>query len=77
MFSVIGPASAQKATAGVASVIAGGTANGWAIACSRYSVDCVADEDAARRKRIDMWSGDFEMRWGLRAAPELLIRLST
>ena len=42
-------------------------ANGWAVVCRRYSVDYVADEDAARRKRINMWSGDFEMPWDWRA----------
>jgi endonuclease YncB( thermonuclease family) len=42
-------------------------ANGWAVAYRRYSVDYVADEDAARRKRINMWSGDFEMPWDWRA----------
>ena len=42
-------------------------ANGWAAAYRRYSVDYVADEDAARRKRINMWSGDFEMPWDWRA----------
>jgi endonuclease YncB( thermonuclease family) len=42
-------------------------ANGWAVAYRRYSVDYVADEDAARRKRINMWSGDFEMPWDRRA----------
>jgi len=42
-------------------------ANGWAIAYRRYSADYVADEDAARRKRINMWSGDFEMPWDWRA----------
>jgi endonuclease YncB( thermonuclease family) len=42
-------------------------ANGWAVAYRQYSVDYVADEDAARRKRINMWSGDFEMPWEWRA----------
>ena len=42
-------------------------ANGWAVAYRRYSVDYVTDEDAARRKRINMWSGDFEMPWDWRA----------
>jgi endonuclease YncB( thermonuclease family) len=41
--------------------------NGWAVAYRRYSVDYVADEDTARRKRINMWSGDFEMPWDWRA----------
>jgi endonuclease YncB( thermonuclease family) len=42
-------------------------ANGWAVAFRRYSVDYVADEDTARRKQINMWSGDFEMPWDWRA----------
>ncbi len=41
-------------------------ANGWAVAYRRYSVDYVADEDAARRKRLNMWSGAFEMPWDWR-----------
>lgn len=41
-------------------------ANGRAVAYRRYSVDYVADEDAARQKRINMWSGDFEMLWDWR-----------
>ena len=42
-------------------------ANGWAVAFRRYSLDYVADEDAARRKRLNMWSGAFEMPWDWRA----------
>ena len=42
-------------------------ANGWAVAYRRYSVDYVADEDAARRNRINIWSGDFDMPWDWRA----------
>ena len=42
-------------------------ANGWAVAFRRYSVDYVADEDTARRKRLNMWSGAFEMPWDWRA----------
>ena len=53
-------------------------AKGWAVAYPRYSLDYVTDEDAARRKRINMWSGDFKMPLGLaRAAPKLLMRRST
>jgi endonuclease YncB( thermonuclease family) len=29
--------------------------------CVRYSLDYVADEDAARRNRLNIWSGDFDM----------------
>lgn len=36
-------------------------ANGWAVAFRRYSLDYVVDEDAARRGRINIWSGDFAM----------------
>jgi endonuclease YncB( thermonuclease family) len=41
--------------------------NGWAVAFRRYSLDYVADEDAARRSRINIWSGEFEMPWEWRA----------
>ena len=37
--------------------------NGWAVAFRRYSIEYVADEDAARQSRINIWSGDFEMPW--------------
>ena len=33
-------------------------ASGWAAAFRRYSLDYVADEDAARRNRLNIWSGD-------------------
>jgi endonuclease YncB( thermonuclease family) len=36
-------------------------ANGWAVAYKQYSFDYVADEVGARRSRINIWSGDFEM----------------
>ena len=42
-------------------------ANGWAVAYRRYSVDYVTDEDSARRSRINIWSGDFDMPWDWRA----------
>ena len=32
-----------------------------------YSVDYIADEDAARWTRINIWSGDFDMPWEWRA----------
>ena len=41
--------------------------NGWAVAYRRYSVDYVTDEDTARQKRINIWSGDFDMPWDWRA----------
>jgi endonuclease YncB( thermonuclease family) len=42
-------------------------ANGWAVAFRRYSLDYVADEDAARGKRTNIWSGEFDMPWDWRA----------
>jgi endonuclease YncB( thermonuclease family) len=42
-------------------------ANGWAVAYRRYSEDYLADEDAARRSRTNIWSGDFDMPWDWRA----------
>ncbi|MEJ2378010.1 MAG: thermonuclease family protein [Pseudolabrys sp.] len=41
-------------------------ANGWAVAYRRYSLDYVADEDIARRNRINIWSGEFDMPWDWR-----------
>ena len=41
--------------------------NGWAVAFRRYSVDYVTDEDAARQRRINIWSSDFDMPWVWRA----------
>jgi len=41
-------------------------ANGWAVAYRRYSLDYVAEEDAARRNRINIWSGEFDMPWDWR-----------
>jgi endonuclease YncB( thermonuclease family) len=41
-------------------------ANGWAVAYRRYSLDYVADEDIARRNRINIWSGAFDMPWDWR-----------
>ena len=40
---------------------------GWAVAFRRYSVDYVADEDAARQSRINISLGDFDMPWVWRA----------
>ncbi len=42
-------------------------ANGWAVAYRNYSLDYVADEDRARRGRLGMWSGTFDMPWDWRA----------
>ena len=41
-------------------------ANGWAVAYKQYSLDYVADEVGARRSRINIWSGEFEMPWDWR-----------
>lgn len=41
-------------------------ANGWAVAFRRYSLDYAADEDAARRIRTNIWSGEFDMPWDWR-----------
>jgi endonuclease YncB( thermonuclease family) len=41
-------------------------ANGWAVAYRRYSLDYVADENTARRNRINIWSGAFDMPWDWR-----------
>ena len=35
--------------------------NGWSVAYARYSKSYVADEQDARRRRVNIWSGDFEM----------------
>ena len=40
--------------------------NGWAVAFRRYSLDYVEAEEAARRSRINIWSGSFEMPWDWR-----------
>lgn len=42
-------------------------ANGWAVAYRRYSLDYVVVEEAARKSRINIWSGSFEMPWDWRA----------
>ena len=42
-------------------------ASGGAIAYRRYSQDYVVDEDAPRRNRLNVWFGDFDMPWDLRA----------
>jgi endonuclease YncB( thermonuclease family) len=41
--------------------------NGWAVAFRRYALDYVADEDRARRGRLGLWSGSFDMPWNWRA----------
>ncbi len=37
--------------------------NGWAVSFRRYSVDYVADEDAAGQSHVNIWSGHFDMPW--------------
>ena len=41
-----------------------GSDDGGGVAYRRYSLECVADEDAAQR---NTWSGDFDMPWDWRA----------
>jgi endonuclease YncB( thermonuclease family) len=38
-------------------------ANGWAVAYRKYSMDYVSDEERAKRARLGIWSGSFEMPW--------------
>jgi endonuclease YncB( thermonuclease family) len=40
--------------------------NGWAVAFRRYSRDYVTDEASAKRYRINIWSGEFDMPWDWR-----------
>ena len=35
----------------------------WAVAFRRYSLDYAADEAAARRRQINIWSGNLDMPW--------------
>jgi endonuclease YncB( thermonuclease family) len=42
-------------------------ANGWAMAFRKYSQDDVADEERARRAKLVIWSGSFEMPWDCHA----------
>jgi len=42
-------------------------AAGWAVAYRKYSLDYVADEERAKRARLGIWSGSFEMPWDWRA----------
>jgi endonuclease YncB( thermonuclease family) len=41
--------------------------NGWAVAYRKYAADYLAEEDAARRSRLNIWSGDFDLPWDWRA----------
>jgi endonuclease YncB( thermonuclease family) len=40
---------------------------GWAVAYRKYSLDYVADEERAKRAKLGIWSGSFEMPWDWRA----------
>ena len=42
-------------------------ASGWAVAYRKYSLDYVADEKRAKRAKLGIWSGSFEMPWDWRA----------
>jgi endonuclease YncB( thermonuclease family) len=46
--------------------------NGWAVSFRRYSVDYVADEDAARRSHVNIWSGHFDMPWECNATDDVM-----
>lgn len=40
--------------------------NGWAFAYRKYSKDYVAQEDAAKSKKVGIWAGEFVMPWDYR-----------
>jgi len=40
--------------------------NGWAMAYRKYSLDYAADEERAKRARLGIWSGTFEIPWDWR-----------
>jgi endonuclease YncB( thermonuclease family) len=42
-------------------------ANGLAVAYREYSLDYVADEERAKRVKLGIWSGSFDMPWDWRA----------
>ena len=42
-------------------------ATGWVVAYRKYSLDYVADEERAKRAKLGIWSGSFEMPWDWRA----------
>lgn len=42
-------------------------ANGWAVAYRKYSMGYISDEERAKRARLGIWSGSFEMPWEWRA----------
>lgn len=43
-------------------------ANGWAVAFRQYSLAYVNVEESARRARLGLWAGTFEMPWDWRRA---------
>lgn len=42
-------------------------AAGWAVAFRKYSLDYVGDEESAKRGKLGIWSGNFEMPWEWRS----------
>ena len=42
-------------------------ATGWVVAYRKYSLEYVADEERAKRAKLGIWSGSFEMPWDWRA----------
>jgi endonuclease YncB( thermonuclease family) len=42
--------------------------NGWAVAYTKYSLDYVDEEEAARQAKAGLWSGDFQWPWEWRKA---------
>jgi endonuclease YncB( thermonuclease family) len=42
--------------------------HGWAVAYRHYSKDYVPHEDRARKARVGVWSGTFDMPWDWRKA---------
>ena len=44
---------------------------GWAVAYRRYSRDYVFDERLARKRRLNLWRGDFVMPWEWRRGKRL------
>lgn len=48
---------------------------GYAVAYRRYSKAFIPHEDAARRERLGLWAGTFEMPWAWRAKIRIAKRL--
>ena len=45
--------------------------HGWAVAYRKYVPWYIAEEDAAKRERLGLWSGDFVMPWDWRRGKRL------